>query len=235
MVKVSHLPYYGGAKGHTLEITHTSDGEIHTKILQHEIKTEQPFPVDVEYPPLPSRYGEYDKHLRNIHQTALKIVQLQEQSKRQGLLSEDDKEQYQKNLDSLNLSAKNLVSLQDSAEDEDVIEGRETGLSSWFENKNTKKNKNKTDIKKEEDRKKIEEAKKKEELNKKKIIDNMKKEEEIKNESEEENKEETENTDNEETVAINLPDAEAAVAEAKPVGLAVAGSPQTAYLNFNLL
>lgn len=282
---MTHVPFYGGAKGQTLEITQTIDGNVYTKIIEKIIKSEQePSPIDVEYPPLPSKYGEYDKHLKDIHQTALKIVKLQEQVKRDGQLSEEEKAQYEKDLDSLNLSAKNLVNLYDNEDEDDTVEARETGLSSWFNRQNNKK-KNKTSNKKDEDKvkeeeKKKTEAKKKEEEEKKREEDRKKEEQKRKEEAkrkedekrkeeakrkeedrqkeeqknkeemrrkeqlskkeppkhgqeevtEESNQEQESESDDNETVAINLPPPDASVAEAKPVGLAIAGNVQKSTL-----
>lgn len=186
-----------------------------TQIIEKELTPAEPSPSDFEYPPLPSKFGDYDKHLKNIHQTALKIIKLQEQAKKQGELNESQKAAYQANMDVLNTSAKNLAQFDDDTDDEDILESRETGLSSWFQRR--KPNKTKDKVKEEET-----EKKKKEEENKKKEQEEAKKKKE-----EEKKKEEAqgyEEGDDEDGVAINLPSEDASVAEAKPVGLAVAGN-----------
>lgn len=216
MVKISHLPFYGGAKGQTLQITQTADGKVMTQIIEKELTPQEPSPSDFEHPPLPSKFGDYDKHLKNIHQTALKIIKLQEQAKKQGELNENQQAAYEANMDALNASAKNLAQIDDETDDdEDILESRETGLSSWLQRRKPNKTKDKVKDEEAEKKKKEEEKKKKEQEEEKKRKEEEKKKLEA--------HEYEEGDDGNEGVAINLPSEDASVAEAKPVGLAVAG------------
>lgn len=185
------------------------DGTVFTSIIKtppkkHHASTEEPEVTELENPPLPSKQDiDFGSNLKNIHETAINIIKLQEIAKKNGQLSAEQEETYQKNIEELNTSARNLAELQQ--QEDEFSENRE-GLTEWFERKkSTKKDKDK--------KKKEEEEKKKEEEDKKR------KEEE--KEEEEETDEENEETDG---IAIGLPPPDASVAEAKPVGLAVAGN-----------
>lgn len=204
-----------------------------------ETTSETSHPSELEMPQLPHRPSntDYGTNIRKIHQTALNIIRLQEQAKEQKQI--DDTE-YRENLDSLNIAAENLAKIQDR--DEDDLFGLNTGvgLSPWFERK--KSNKKDKDKRKEEERRKKEEeerkrkdeeeekkrkeeeeeTKRKEEEEKKKKEEEEKRKKEQEKEKEEEEEEEEEDRDNE-SVAVNLPPEDASVAEAKPVGLAIAG------------
>lgn len=203
--KVTLIPFYGGGKGQSLQIVEKADGSVMTYIIKTpEIKPTIPEDsinaADLENPPLPSKQDrDFSSDIRNIHKTALDIIKLQDTAKKNGQLNPEQEKAYKKNMDSLNSSAKNLAELQEE-EDEFSFENRE-GLSEWFERKKT--------IQKEKDKQKEEEKE-----------NNKKKPESEKNKEEEKEEEESEDTDG---VAIGLPPEDASVAEAKPVGLAVAG------------
>lgn len=184
--KITIIPFYGGGKGQSLQITESNDGQVTTTIIktpdnavtQHITTT-----TEVEYPPLP--------------------------------LKQDIIEEFEDN-----------VGRQLDGEDEDnngelEHESRE-GLSAWFSRK--KQNKEKKDKKDEKKKKEEEERKQKEEEERKKQeeAENKRKEEEKNKEKEKEEIKEEESEDDD-SVAINLPPDDAAVAEAKPVGLAIAG------------
>lgn len=198
-VKITLLPYYGGAKGHTLQIAEMPDGKVTTTIIKTPpsqttttIAPEEPPTTqitEIEYPPLPSKTEQnFSTNLKSIHRNALNVIKLQEQQKSQGHLTETEEQIYKESVDSLHESSDNLARLQDNDEDYDSDSGGT--LSSWFERKKTNKldkNKNKNSEKKEGE------------------------------------KEEEEGDDGEDGIEINLPPEDASVAEAKPVGLAIAG------------
>lgn len=193
------------------------DGNITTAIIKAPVNatypdveptTEPPEPdaiTEVEYPQLPSKAdSEYGESIRNIHRTALNIIQLQEAAKANGKLDKIEQRKYEDNMDSLNLSAQNLARIQDDTDD--YFENDSGGtLASWFERKKVNK----------QDKNKKEEEKKK-----------------GPNKGEDKDKEEPndEGEEGEDGIAINLPPEDASVAEAKPVGLAVAGMNVTTYL-----
>lgn len=212
--KVTIVPFYGAAKGQSLQIITSATGAIlsTTFIQTPQLDTEytqegtEPGinPLELENPPLPTKFDAetgYDEYIRTIQVKALDIVKLQEIGKTNGKLTEQQENQYQESMKAINESAKKLAEVQSGS-----VENRE-GLNEWFERKrdNAKNKKKDNDKKKKtenEEKKKAEEEKKKQEQ-----------EEEEEQEVEEDN----------EGVAVNLPPEDASVAEAKPVGLAVAG------------
>lgn len=230
---MTYIPYYGAAKGQTLQIVETSDGNllmhiVPTPDLPKNNSAEFAQPNEFEMPPLPNRQElDYAYNLRNLHKTAVNIIRIQEDAKKKGgELGRTEEAEYRENLDSLNASAQNLTELY--GEDEEVVAGfKDVGLSAWFDRKKQVK-KDKDKKKEEEDKRKQEieeEERKKAEEEEKRKEDEKRKEEEEKKEEEkkEQEKEKEQGEDAEDGVAINLPPPEASVAEARPVGLAIAG------------
>lgn len=161
----------------------------------------------LEYPELPSKSGnEYGHNIKNIHRSALNIIQLQENAKQRGSLTENEKIEYDSNMSVLNKSAKDLAELQFS--EDDIAD--DEGLREWFTKKNSKRQQKRKNGNKKGNQNKVPEDKEKEE----------EKEKPEKEEEEEGGDEKDEESD---SVVINLPPDDASVAEAKPVGLAVAG------------
>lgn len=259
--KITYLPFYGGAKEMTLQITESSDGKVTTQILNVPYKQitkgklPEKSPSEVENPPLPSKHEHpFDDSLKNVHSFARKILQLQESAK-EGKLSRDEEFEYHESIDKLGESADELSRFQEGAfggDEEDSSEERSTGLSEWFDNKrkikkekeNKKKKKEPEDeddedeikTKKEKERerqkerekeyerlKEEEREKEEKEREKEEQEEKEKKEKEKEEKKKEENKKET-SKDDDETVAVSGPPDEASVAEAKPVGLAIAGN-----------
>ncbi|KAF5273643.1 hypothetical protein FQR65_LT04643 [Abscondita terminalis] len=209
--KVSFLPYYGGAKGHTLKVTELSNGTVTMEIIKTETQTEPTTeiqPSDLEMPQLPQRPT-------------------------RGEIDDEEESEYRENLESLHLSAEKLAEIH-NRDDEEFNFSENTDLTEWLARKksNKKDNKKKEEEKKkkeEEKRKEEEEEKRKEEEEEKRKKEEEKrkqeKEEEEKRKQEKEKEGETEEiSGNDEEVVINLPPEDASVAEAKPVGLAVAGA-----------
>lgn len=231
-IKVSIVPFYGGAKGQSLEISEYSNGTVTTAIIKTPEKHKEESKEDtlgssehehIEMPPLPSKHElDFGDSIKNIQSTALKIIRLQEIAKQNGKLTKTQEIIYKENMDTLSRAAQNLAIIQEKSNPLE-IENRE-GLSAWFERKSTsskdKKKKEEEKKKKEDENKKkeLEEKKKKEEEEKRKKEEDKRKEEENKKEPEEEAEE-----GDDDTIAINLPPQDASVAEAKPIGLAVAG------------
>ncbi|KAL1491297.1 hypothetical protein ABEB36_011915 [Hypothenemus hampei] len=207
------IPFYGGGKGQSLQIIKNSKGTVLSSVIvktpvnattspeQTEIEIN---PFELENPPLPSKFDteqieDYDDlggFIRTIQNKAQEIVKLQELAKTNGKLSPKEEITYEAHLKEINNAAKNLAYIQNN--NNMSIESRE-GLTDWFDRKrqNVKNNK------------KTKENEKK-----------PNKEEENGTEKPEQQQQEEENND---SVAINLPPEDASVAEAKPVGLAVAG------------
>ncbi|KAK5645833.1 hypothetical protein RI129_004297 [Pyrocoelia pectoralis] len=215
--RVTLLPYYGGAKGNSLQITEMPNGTVSMEIIktptQNDTITEGS-PSEVEMPQLPQRpTSEFASNLKNIHKAALNIIKLQEAAKKQGEVNDEDQAEYRENIESLQLSAEKLTKFHDNEDDLDLTDS--TDLTQWLERKKNNK--------KDKDKKKEEEQKKKEEEEKRKEEEEKKKKEEEEKRKKEEEKEEEGEEENNENVVINLPPEDASVAEAKPVGLAVAG------------
>lgn len=145
--------------------------------------------------PNPEGKKEINNEIRSIHETAQNIIKLQAVAKKNGQLSEAEEKQYNENLEQLNLAAKNLANFQESQAEEDNDEFSRANLQFWFEQKKSKFwGKNSEEQK-----------------------------EETTSEETAHANNENEDTEDEDGVAINLPPDDASVAEAKPVGLAVAG------------
>ncbi|CAH1117928.1 unnamed protein product [Phaedon cochleariae] len=246
--KITILPFYGGAKGQSLQIIETPDGQLTTNIIKSpETPLEPPEnaidPSELENPSLPSKEerDDFGSSLRKIQKNTKKVVELQEIVEKNGKLTPEQDTLYKKTMEELTQAVENLKLLQEETNPPE-LENRE-GLSAWFERKTS--NKNKANKKKEEEEKKKkeeEEKKKKEEVKRKEQQeqDKRREEEEKKRREEEEKKkleeikrkqegekpeegEIEEEGDSDDTVGVNLPPADASVAEAKPVGLAVAG------------
>ncbi|KAG5873732.1 hypothetical protein JTB14_021695 [Gonioctena quinquepunctata] len=227
--KITLIPYYGGAKGQSLQLVESSDGTITTAIVKtpYENIENQENELDIselENPFLPSKFefDEFGTNIRKIQNTASNLIKLQEIAKRKGSLSEFQETQYKEGMETLSQTALKLANMQEQSSPS-VVENRE-GLSTWFEKKSSNKNK---------DKKKEEEDTKKKEAEKKRKEEQQKREEEKKKQEKEEEKREQENKRKEEeeesgqgdddTIEIDLPEDDASVAEAKPVGLAIAG------------
>ncbi|KAF7267453.1 hypothetical protein GWI33_019319 [Rhynchophorus ferrugineus] len=230
------VPFYGGAKGQSLQITETTDGQVLSSVIvktpnnlpspseQTEIEID---PLELENPPLPSKFDidlfEGYEYIKNIQKNAGEIVKLQEKAKRNGELTESEETKYNEHMSIINSYVQKLAEAQENSNS--GFENRE-GLSSWFDRQreNTKK---KTEEKRKAEKKKEEEDKKRkeEEENKKKEEEIKRKKEELKEQEKEKEKEKVEEEEEEDNdaVAINLPPDDASVAEAKPIGLAVAG------------
>lgn len=210
-VKITLLPYYGGAKGHTLQIAEMPNGKVTTTIIKTPTTTESTTIeqeeetttqlIEIEYPQLPTKH-DYSANLKNIHQNALNIIKLQEQQKTQGSLTETEQQIFKESVDSLHESSDNLARLQEH--DDDYEDDSGGTLESWFERKkNNKVNK---------------EQNKNSEKNKEGNGNSSNN-----NNNKESGQKEEEEGDGEDGIAINLPPEDASVAEAKPVGLAIAG------------
>jgi len=257
-VKVSYLPFYGGAKGQVLQVTENADGTIQTMVIDkpnivdsNNQELSIPDVEHVEHPELPNRNDRnsrrninqspktnYERNLSAIQNSALNILNLQETAKRAGgRLSSDEEETYKRYMQTISDSADSITQIfSKDLQDDNVHNRAAEGLSAWFARK---KNSSSSAKKKEEEekRKKEEEAKRKKEeeerkkkkeeedrKRKKEEEDKKKKEEEDRKKKEEEEKKKIENeNEDDDTIAVDLPSDEASVAEAKPIGLAVAG------------
>nr|XP_019560454.2 RNA polymerase II degradation factor 1-like isoform X2 [Aedes albopictus] len=218
---VLKLPFYGGARGQILEIRKNSDGTVVSKILRgeddedmelkvHQIvddlkNNEEILAEDDEIKAADQSFGDY---LTNIQKAAASLVTLQEQVKKTGKLSTDQKRIYADNLERLGVAAQKLAHIQQQDGDHDAIKFL---FNTDYDASVADAQKKKTSYKvtsfpgykgKEEEEKLKKQEKKKEE---------------------EENVGEEETAQGNDSVQVNSPEQEASIAEAKPVGLAIAG------------
>lgn len=127
------LPFYGGARGQILEIRKNSDGTVVSKILRgddngmelkvHQIvddlkNNEDSLSEDEEIKAADQTFGDY---LLNIQKAAASLVTLQEQVKKSGKLSPDQKKVYADNLEKLGVAAQKLAHIQQQDDDHDAI------------------------------------------------------------------------------------------------------------------
>ncbi|XP_058836330.1 putative mediator of RNA polymerase II transcription subunit 12 [Topomyia yanbarensis] len=216
---VLKLPFYGGARGQILEIRKNSDGTVVSKILRgddddmelkvHQIvdelkNNEEILAEDEEIRAADQSFGDY---LLNIQKAAASLVTLQEQVKKTGKLSADQKKIYADNLEKLGVAAQKLAHVQQQDDDHDAI--KFLFDSQFDQSQSADAQKKKTTYKitsfpgfkgKEEEQ-------------------HHKKKEEEENVGEEEGSA----TQHDDSVQVNSPEKEASIAEAKPVGLAIAG------------
>lgn len=117
---IINLPYYGGAKGQTLQIHHKSDGTVVTEIIRD--------PVVVAPPEKEHNENEKDKaigvdsfqhNIRVIQQAASELVNLQVDVKKSGRLTPAGQKLYAENLEKLGVSAQKLALLQKETGQED--------------------------------------------------------------------------------------------------------------------
>ncbi|KAK9879769.1 hypothetical protein WA026_006834 [Henosepilachna vigintioctopunctata] len=233
--KITILPFYGGVKGQSLQIVESSDGTVMTQVIKTpENYTEEINPMDLEYPALPSKYDKkFSNYLKTINNNALNILSLQENLKTRGKLSDEEKQLYQENMNKISQATDELTILQEDDPNSNVeFENRE-GLGAWFERKNKIKEiskaakANATEVVEQQKLEKGEENNQskwwnKIEGNKEKKKGETDKQKPGKGDKENEEEKEEENGDGD-SVQINLPPDEASVAEAMPIGLAVAG------------
>ncbi|XP_062553425.1 uncharacterized protein LOC134218444 isoform X1 [Armigeres subalbatus] len=218
---VLKLPFYGGARGQILEIRKNHDGTVVSKILRGEEDEDMELKVhqlvddlknneeilaeDDDIKAADQSFGDY---LMNIQKAAASLVSLQEQVKKSGKLSSDQKRVYADNLERLGVAAQKLAHIQQQDGDHDAIKFL---FNSDYDQSASDAQKKKTTYKitsfpgykgKEEEDKLKHQQKKKEE---------------------EENVGEEDAAQGSDSVQVNSPEQEASIAEAKPVGLAIAG------------
>ncbi|XP_055603859.1 uncharacterized protein LOC129752090 [Uranotaenia lowii] len=219
---VLKLPFYGGARGQILEIRKNSDGTVVSKILRgeddemelkvHQLvddlkNNEEILAEDEEIKASDQSFGDY---LLNIQKAAASLVTLQEQVKKSGKLSGDQKKVYTENLEKLGVAAQKLAQIQQQEDDNDAIkflfdtEYDQSPAEKGDKKKTTYKITSFPGFKGKESEDKI-----------------TKKKEEEENVGEEEGA--TSTSGDSDSVQVHSPEKENSIAEAKPVGLAIAG------------
>ncbi|XP_053663640.1 uncharacterized protein LOC128712792 [Anopheles marshallii] len=221
---VLKLPFYGGARGQILEIRKNSDGTVVSKILRGddedmELKVQQvadePTPVkqlsneqtleasDEDLKGTDQSFGDY---LLKIQNAAASLVSLQETVKKTGKLSPDQRRVYTDNLEKLGVAAQKLAHIQQADDDQDAIRFL-FDLSALTANYETTSS--------------GDSQKKKVSGSKITSFPGYKGKEENKKKEEEENV--GEDSSSGDSVQVETQEKESSIAEAKPVGLAIAG------------
>uniref|UniRef100_A0A182JVF5 DUF4774 domain-containing protein n=1 Tax=Anopheles christyi TaxID=43041 RepID=A0A182JVF5_9DIPT len=216
---VLKLPFYGGARGQILEIRKNSDGTVVSKILRGddddvELKVQQVADegvkqlqsgeqtLDASEEDLKGTDQSFGDYLLKIQNAAASLVSLQEMVKKTGKLSPDQRKVYTDNLEKLGVAAQKLAHIQQSDDDQDAIRflfdsNYETAPASEPQ------------------------TKKKISGNKITSFPGYKGKEEVKKKEEEENV--GEDNSSGDSVQVETQEKESSIAEAKPVGLAIAG------------
>uniref|UniRef100_A0A903XYZ4 DUF4774 domain-containing protein n=1 Tax=Anopheles gambiae TaxID=7165 RepID=A0A903XYZ4_ANOGA len=213
---VLKLPFYGGARGQILEIRKNSDGTVVSKILRGddedvELKVQQVADegakqsneqaLDASDEDLKATDQSFGDYLLKIQNAAASLVSLQETVKKTGKLSPDQRKVYTDNLEKLGVAAQKLAHIQQADDDQDAIRflfdsNYETAPSG-------------------------EPQKKKVSSSKITSFPGYKGKEENKKKEEEENV--GEDSSSGDSVQVETQEKESSIAEAKPVGLAIAG------------
>uniref|UniRef100_A0A9I3BE95 DUF4774 domain-containing protein n=1 Tax=Anopheles coluzzii TaxID=1518534 RepID=A0A9I3BE95_ANOCL len=213
---VLKLPFYGGARGQILEIRKNSDGTVVSKILRGddedvELKVQQVADegakqsneqaLDASDEDLKATDQSFGDYLVKIQNAAASLVSLQETVKKTGKLSPDQRKVYTDNLEKLGVAAQKLAHIQQADDDQDAIRflfdsNYETAPSG-------------------------EPQKKKVSSSKITSFPGYKGKEENKKKEEEENV--GEDSSSGDSVQVETQEKESSIAEAKPVGLAIAG------------
>ncbi|XP_052860902.1 uncharacterized protein LOC128267968 [Anopheles cruzii] len=224
---VLKLPFYGGARGQILEIRKNSDGTVVSKILrgddddmelkvqqvseeaaatkqQQQTPEEEPLATsDEDVKQSEQSFGDY---LLKIQHAAASLVSLQETVKKTGRLSADQKRVYAENLEKLGVAAQKLAHIQQADDEQDAAirflfdANYETASSG------------------------VGEGQKKKASGGSKVTSfpGFKGKEDKKKKEEEENVGE-EGSGGGDSVQVETHEKESSIAEAKPVGLAIAG------------
>ncbi|XP_050073978.1 uncharacterized protein LOC126561715 [Anopheles maculipalpis] len=221
---VLKLPFYGGARGQILEIRKNSDGTVVSKILRGddedmELKVHQvaddPSPVkqvsneqtlDASEEDLKGSDQSFGDYLLKIQNAAASLVSLQETVKKTGKLSPDQRKVYTDNLEKLGVAAQKLAHIQQADDDQDAIRFL-FDLSALTANYETSSA--------------SDPQKKKTSSSKITSFPGYKGKEENKKKEEEESV--GEDNSSGDSVQVDTQEKESSIAEAKPVGLAIAG------------
>lgn len=182
------LPFYGGAKGQVLQINRKPDGTVTSQVVKQNEETN-------EYK---SDMTSFQQNLANIQKAASELVSLQQNIKLSGRLTDTDHKIYAENLAKLGVSAQNLAHIQQSGGQDDfrlLFEGP-LGIRNDLSSK--------------------------EDLSGEKVdaADKVEPDQEEENVGEEDgtSSSSTAKPETDDSVQVNIPDKDASVAEAKPVG-----------------
>lgn len=177
------LPFYGGGRGHVLQIKRNANGQVVSEVVA-QTKEESLTEVHREM-------SSFQKNLKDIQAAASQLVTLQQNIKLSGTLTEADRRSYAENLAKLGVSAQNLAQIQQAGGEEDfrlLFEGPLFGKIDESVHENT--NEDALEIK-------------------------AKEEESV---GEETGTTTTPKPTTEDSVQVGIPEKEASVAEAKPIG-----------------
>lgn len=182
------LPFYGGAKGQVLQIKRKPDGTVTSEVVKQNEENNE-YKNDMT---------SFQQNLANIQKAASELVSLQQNIKLSGRLTDTDHKIYAENLAKLGVSAQNLAHIQQSGGQDDfrlLFEGP-LGI--------------RNDVSAKED------------LSGEKVdaADKVEPDQEEENVGEEDGttSSSTAKPETDDSVQVNIPDKDASVAEAKPIG-----------------
>ncbi|KAG5678114.1 hypothetical protein PVAND_007814 [Polypedilum vanderplanki] len=112
------LPYIGGAKGQVLEIRQRPDGTIFSRILMDDLKKEEDKSIIDIATIRKKEENSFENNLLAIQQAAADLVAIQEAFKENGELTNEQRKKYSQSLEKLGVSAQKLANIQD---DEDSL------------------------------------------------------------------------------------------------------------------
>lgn len=106
------MPFYGGAKGQVLQINRRADGTVTSEVIK-QTPTESAAAIKQ------MEMLSFQQNLVNIQRAASQLVNLQQTIKNSGRLSDTDRTVYADNLAKLGVSAQNLAHIQQAGGHDD--------------------------------------------------------------------------------------------------------------------
>lgn len=110
------LPFYGGGRGQVLQIKRNPDGSVISEIIK--LPTDQQN-VATDHKDARKDMSTFQQNLLEIQRAASQLVTLQQNIKLSGRLTDVDRRLYAENLDKLGVSAQNLAHIQQSGGQDD--------------------------------------------------------------------------------------------------------------------
>lgn len=104
------LPFYGGGRGHVLQIKRNANGQVVSEVVAQAKEASNEVRRDM---------SSFQKNLKDIQAAASQLVTLQQNIKLSGTLTEADRRSYAENLAKLGVSAQNLAQIQQAGGEED--------------------------------------------------------------------------------------------------------------------
>lgn len=111
------LPFYGGGRGQVLQIKRNPDGSVISEIIKQTKPAQQT--VDAVQKDVRKDMSTFQQNLVEIQRAASQLVTLQQNIKLSGRLTDIDRRLYAENLEKLGVSAQNLAHIQQSGGQDD--------------------------------------------------------------------------------------------------------------------